>query len=115
MKSIKTYLIQLILIAFFSTSAFSQSNNSTDERQSEITKIDSVLVNGYFTESDYNKKHNVKKQSKTTELEIYYKDENKNKDARDGGEKDGFLKAVAAEVIVEVVVNTLFIIAAIWR
>jgi hypothetical protein len=115
MKSINTYLLQLILIAFFSTSAFSQRNNNIDKRQNEISKIDSVLINGYFTERDYNKKHNIKKHPKTSDSEIYYKDENVKKETRDDEEKNRFFKEVAAEVIVEGVVNILFIIATVWH
>lgn len=114
MKSIKTYLLPLILITFFSSSVFSQSNTDTNSvEETKFSKIDSVLANGYMTEKEYDKKHKIKKHQKRANSDFYYGDE-KTKE-KDGEEKDSVVNEIAVEVIVEVVINTLFIIAAIWH
>ena len=111
MKSIKKYLLPLILIAFFSTQGFSQ-DNSNEKEQEKISKTDSILVHTYFTEEDYNKKHGIEKDNQA----FYYSDEVYNeKEPEQHQEKDTVLGEVAAEIIVEVVVNTLFFIAAFWH
>jgi len=116
MKSIKTYIVPLVLIAFFSAKGLSQNTiNEKHNENNNISLADSILIYGYFTEKDYNKKYEVNKSTKTTSSEIYYDHEsNSDKDSKDK-ENNSFLNEVATEVIVEVVVNTLFFIAAIWH
>ena len=116
MKSIKTYLIPLVLIAFFSIKGLSQDtiNKNNDEKE-KISRTDSVLINEYFTEMDYNKKYKTIKQQKAIDSEIYYGDENDNEEVLKKEDNTRFLNKDTAEVIVEVVVNTLFIIVAIWH
>lgn len=116
MKSIQIYFLPLILSCFFGMKGFSQSSVNFNKNQKEtISRTDSILINEYLTEKDYNKKHNVNKQNRVADSEIYYEDESNKEEEQKKNEKNSFLNEVAAEVIVEVVVNTLFIIAAIWH
>ncbi len=120
MKSIKIYLLPLLLISFFSTQGFSQDDfynnkNEKEKVEQKTFKSDSLLVHGYFTERDYNEIYNVKEQHKNTHSEIYYGDEAYNEEELRRRERDNFFGEVAAEVIVEVVVNTLFILATCWH
>ncbi len=120
MKSIKIYLLPLILFTFFSTQAFSQNDFYNDKKkktkiEQKISKTDSIIVNEYYTEKDYNELHSIKEIKINTNSEIYYDDEAYNEEERKHRERDGFLAEVAAEVIVEVVINAVFIIATIWQ
>ncbi len=120
MKSIKIYLLPLVLFTFFSTSVFSQNDfyNAKKEEQKIVqkkSKTDSILVHGYFTEKDYNEMHGVEKSQKNVDTEFYYGDETTEEAERRKKERDSFLGEVAAEVIVEVMVNAVFVIAAFWH
>lgn len=120
MKSIKIYLLPLILIAFFSSPTFSQNDfyNSKKEKEQgkqKLSKTDSILVDGYFTEEDYNEIRGIKENKHTSSSEEYYKNKDYTEEERKKNERDHFLTEVAAEVIIEVVVNTLFILATFWH
>lgn len=120
MKSIKIYLLPLFLFIFFSIQVFSQDEFYNDKKETEkieqtISKTDSIIVYGYFTEKDYNEIHGIQKHTKNTDSELYYGDEIYNEEPRKGRRRDGFLAEVAAEVIVEVVINAVFIIATFWQ
>ena len=120
MKSIKVYFLLLFFLTVFNSVAFSQ--NKTENKQVEtknieqsLSKIDSILVNTYFTEADYNKIHKIKKVECVKISENYYGDEIYNEEGRGEKARDRFLENVAIEVVVDVVVNTLFIIATFWQ
>jgi len=120
MKSIKIYLFPLILFVFFTGQAFSQNELNTNGKENNkinhtISETDSILIYGYFTEKDYNEIHGIKSEIKSNESEFYYGDENSKNDKERKRERDSFFGEVAAELIVEVVVNTLFVIAAFWH
>lgn len=120
MKSIKIYLLPLFLIAFFSTQVFSQDDFyneklGKDKAEQKVSKTDSIIGNEYFTEKDYNEIQGIKEYQKNINSEFYCDDEGYNKDEPKKRERDSFMNEVAAEVIVEVVVNTLFIIATFWH
>ncbi|MBL4593164.1 MAG: hypothetical protein JKX68_05015 [Flavobacteriales bacterium] len=118
MKSIKTYLLPLLLLTFFSTSVFAQNDFYNGEKEQEkieqkISTTDSILVYGYYTEIDYNEIHGIEKPKNNVDSEFYYGDEVRDKEKH--RKKDSFLSEVAAEVIVEVVINAVFILATFWH
>ena len=117
MKAITILLPLLFLLAFINV-------NAQDEFYNDEIRVDKVEVgqqilvtdvsiDEYTTEEDYNEKNNI-----TTSYEVYeweddeeiYTDEQQPKRRRNtiAGE-------VIAEVIVEVFINTAFIIAAFWH
>jgi hypothetical protein len=111
MKTIKIYLLPLILVLLFASNGFSQNKVDSVEKE-KISKTDSILIHTYFTEEEYNKIHNIEK----PEQEFYYSDEAYNeKENKHHREKDTIKGEIAAEIIVEVVVNTLFFIVAFWH
>lgn len=116
MQSIKIYLLPLFLFTFFSTQGFSQDEFYNDKKEVEkteqtISKTDSIIVYGYFTEKDYNEIHGIQKHKKNTDAEFYYSDEIYNEEPRKGRRRNGFLAEVAAEVVI----NAVFIIATFWQ
>jgi len=117
MKSIKIYLLALFFPIFFSSSVFSQNKISDDQAKVEqkLSETDSILVNTYFTEEDYNKIHKIEKAECLKISENYYGDEIYNEKVCTKTSRNTFLENVAIEVVVDVVVNTLFIIATFWH
>ncbi len=80
MKSIKTYLLPLILLCCFSIQGFSQSDIDKGNAKSigleqELSKTDSVLVFSYHTEQDYNELHGVDPVCTTNGKRSYCADE----------------------------------------
>ena len=119
MESIKTYLLALFLSIFFSAPIFSQSNSvKHPEKKIKVEtiddKTDSILVNTYFTEQDYNEQHDIEL-IYSEESEFYYGDEIYQNDNHPRRSQGDFWGEIAAEVVVEVVVNAVFIIATIWQ
>jgi len=120
MKSIKIYLLPFILLIVFCSPLYSQNdfyNDKTPQKSviQKASKIDSVLIHGYFTEKDYNELRGIDNSQKKSESEIYYRDEVLTEEEQRKRERDGFFSEVAAEVIVEVVVHTVFILATFWQ
>ena len=118
MESIKTYLLPLFLTICFSTPIFSQNDfneNINEKNKEELIdlKTDSILVHTYFTERDYNEKYNIETVKHDNGSELYNDEAYNDKEQRRKVRDDFFIE-VAAEVIVEVVINAIFIIAAIW-
>ena len=114
MKSIKIYLLPIILVTFFTTQGLSQNaiNNGVNENE-KISRTDSILVHGYFTEFDFNEINGISNSKENVDSEFYYGDEVR--DEEKDRERDSFLSEVAAEVIVEVVINAVFILATFWQ
>ena len=71
-----------------------------------------VSINDYSTEQDYNEKNNIEPLYEVYghEVEEIYEDEHKPKRRR-----NTLAAEIAAEVFVEVLVNTVFIIATFWN
>ena len=121
MKSIKIYLLPIFLLTLFNTQVFSQDdfyNNKKEKQKLEQTdsRADSIIVHEYFTEEDYNEKHNVANNKISNDSEPYYGDEiYSSEEEKRRRERNNFFNEVAAEVVVEVIVNTLFIIATFWH
>ena len=61
MKSIKTYLLLLFLLALFGVQAFSQTSSEKEmyNKEYKFSKTDSVLAETYLTERDYIDKHGL--------------------------------------------------------
>lgn len=120
MKSIKLYLLPFFLITFFSSVTFSQNDFYNDkkapnEKVLNIIEMDSIIANEYYTEKDFNEIHRINEPQKNNDQEFYYEDEVYHEEDRKARRRDSFLGEVAAEVVVEVVVNTLFILATFWQ
>ena len=116
MKSIKIYLLPIILVTFFTTQGLSQNaiNNGVNENE-KISRTDSILVHGYFTEFDFNEINGISNSKENVDSEFYYGEETLKEEELRKRERDSFLNEVAAEVIVEVVVNAVFILATFWQ
>ncbi len=115
MKAFKILLFSLFLIAFANVNAQDEFYND-EKKEVEVKieqKVTDISLDEYTTEEDYNEKNSI-----ITSYEVYeweddteiYEDEKQPKRRRNtiAGE-------VIAEVIVEVFINTAFIIAAFWH
>jgi len=121
MKSIKTYLPLLFLLIFFNVQAFSQASfnegeNEGGEKEQKLSKTDSIIVNTYFSEEDYNELYKIEYLSDDENSTLYYGDEvygeepfHKNK------HRNRFWDTVGAEIVVDVVVNTVFFLTLFWQ
>jgi len=120
MKSIKTYLLPLFLLVFFGVQAFSQINlkKETYNKEHKFSKVDSVLVWSYLTESDYNEKYGidivdvyeVESLDDSGLDEIYNDTPNYRRNS-----KNRVLDAGTVSFIVDVAIHTVFLIAAFWQ
>ncbi len=117
MNSIKTYLLPLFFLLFMSVSSIAQSSIG-DKRSEEqkLSTIDSVLINTYFTEKDYNELHNIKVDNRRTSENDYYADEIYNEEPHPKHKvKGSFWDTVAVDIAVDVVVNSIYLIAVFWQ
>lgn len=118
MKSIKIYLLPLLLMFVFSVSANAQSDsdNRDDGRIGTFSVSDSLVVASYLTEIDYNEKHGVvkdcivKNNKELSTDEIYDKSPTDNRRTRGSG-----WDAHTVEFVIDIAVHTAFIIAAFWH
>lgn len=118
MKSIKTYLLSLFLLIFFSIQAFSQSALIKDNLLQEhvFSKADSVLAETYFSERGYNELNGITSLSQEVYSESVCGGEIYNDEPKQNNKKRNyFLDSVAVELMVEVVVNSVFLIATFWH
>ena len=113
MNSIKTYLLPLVLLLFTSFSLFAQTDLRPTEEK--LSKTDSILVNCYFTEQDYKDKHHVQNYEVEELEEVTYEDELYNNKVHKKRGNNTFWENVPAELVVDVVVNTLFFVALLWQ
>tara|TARA_B100000809_G_C15128728_1_gene527415 strand:- start:840 stop:1202 length:363 start_codon:yes stop_codon:yes gene_type:complete len=120
MKSIKTYLLLLFLLVIFDVEAFSQINSEKETYNGvyKFSKTDSMLVESYLTESDYNDKHGVKAVS-VSEGRVpnnFYSDEIYNETpSQSSNSKNRFLDAGAINFIVDVAIHTVFLMTVFWQ
>jgi len=111
MKPIKIFLP--LLFIFFSASIFSQNvfyYKSSDIKEQETLKTDSIVEQNYLTENEYNQLHNVEKpQKEITHYsdEIYHDDEKKRNEKNNND-----IDEEAVGFFVEIVVGVLSIVAA---
>jgi hypothetical protein len=112
MKAIKILLASIFLIAFVNVNAQDEFYNDEKVKTEQQVTVDAVGILEYATEQDYNEINNIE-----TSYEVYewtddeiYEDEQYPKRRRNtvAGE-------LIAEVIVEVFINTAFILAAFWH
>ena len=120
MKSIKTYLLPLLLLVFFGAQSFSQINlkKETCNKERKFSKADSILVEYYLTESDYNEKYGIdiacvdeiESLKDCGADEIYNETPNHIRNSN-----NRFLNAGAVSFIVDVAIHTVFLIVAFWQ
>jgi len=118
MNSIKTYLLPLVLLLFVTFSTFGQNppnNEAFDKEEIQMSKIDSVLVNCYYSEEEYNRIHDINQLECVKSSEDVHEDEIYNDKKHKKRRQGSFWSDVPAELIVEVVANTLFFIAILWQ
>lgn len=120
MKSIKIYLLPLILLIVLSSSSLAQSSLKKDslKREKVFSKADSVLVEGYVTELDFIEQNYTEDNVEIGECNTrnYYGDEIYNEEPLPSRKRNApFWDAVAVEVVADVIVNAVFIIAAFWQ
>jgi hypothetical protein len=117
MNAIKTYLLLFLLLLFIAPT-FAQSNfevNESENQELQLSKTDSILVNCYFTEKEYNRIHGINQLETVDNSENTYQDEiyNGKKNKKKGG--DTFLSEIPIEMMVDVMLNTLFFVAILWN
>ncbi len=118
MNAIKTYLLALFLALFFIFPTFAQSNfddNKFIKQEQQLSKIDSILINCYFTEKEYNRIHGIKQSKPFDDEVLMYEDEIYNGKKYKKTGRDNLLNDIPVEVVVDVVLNTLFFIAVLWQ
>ncbi len=118
MNSIKTYLLLMVLLLFVTVSSFGQSslnNETSDKEEIQMSKTDSILVNCYYSEEEYNRIHEINQLECIESSEEVYEDEIYNDKKHKKRSMGSFLVDVPAELIVDVVANTLFFIAILWQ
>lgn len=117
MKTILPYLTCLFLVFGLSSQLWAQTEIKPDPKKAlskaqQTAQTDSILVNVYLTEADYNEKHHIKNKTITRDV---YGDEFYAEEKMDHYQDDAFLNDVATEVIIEVIVNAFIIVATFWQ
>ena len=109
MKTIPFYLLIIIFLANFNT-AFAQDEFYSTPKTSEIkgVSLDTVNLDDYTTEQDYIE--SVHKEESDTVVEIEAEEDNKRL-----RQKRTLRAEVVAEIVVDVFINTVFIITAFWQ
>ena len=115
MKSIKLILSILFIFVAFGANAqddFYNNKPKKEKEKKEVVKEGVITIDDYATEQDYNEKNNINPSYEVydPEVEEIYEDEKKSK-----RRKNTLAAEIAAEVVVEVFINTVFIIAAFWN
>ena len=116
MKSIKLLLSALFILTFISVNAqddFYNDKKAKDKEKTEkIVETQKIAIEEYTTEQDYNEKHNIEPTYEVYdgESEEFY-DGTENRKPR----RNTLAGEIVAEVVVEVFVNAVFIIAAFWH
>ncbi len=116
MKSIKLLLSTVLIFITIGANAQDDFYNNKSKKKKEKTEVvrDSVVsINDYSTEQDFNEMNKIETSYELydPEVEEIYEDENKSRKRK----RNTFAAEVAAEVVVEVLINTVFIIATFWN
>ena len=118
MNLIKTYLLPLILLFSFSTAAYTQSTSCSDGQEEKVglmTTTDSILINCYYTEKEYNRIQKINQDETAEDYEYMYEDEIYSDKKYKKRGRNTFRWDIPAELVVDVVMNTLFFIAILWQ
>ncbi|MDG1475840.1 MAG: hypothetical protein P8Q14_01710 [Vicingaceae bacterium] len=118
MKSIKIYLLPFLFLLFSAGQVFSQSDFEKDnlKKERKFSKADSVIVETYLTEEDYNRLNEIRELNEPTDFNTHYGDEVYNEEPISQNRKRNvFWNSGTAELVVDVFVNTMFLIAAFWH
>lgn len=115
MKSIKLLAFLLFMFVSFNMAAQNDFYNDKKEKNEVVFEQNAVDINNideYNTEQDFNEKYNIEPSYEVYDehTEEIYSDEKQPKQRRStlAGE-------IAAEIVVEVIINTVFIIATCWN
>ncbi len=118
MNLIKTYLLPIALVLFFSMQVFTQPASANDGQvgeEEQVSGVDSVLVNCYFSEAEYNKIHGINQSEMIEDSDQVYGDEIYGDQKHRKSGRNTFWEDVPADLIFDVVVNTLFFVAILWQ
>ena len=118
MNLIKTYLLPLILLLFFIVPSMAQSVSNDFEHDSlkvEISKVDSFIVNHYYTEEEYNRIYQVKQCETYRVSEDVYNDEIYGDQKHEKKRRRNSFNDIPVDLVVDIVVNTLFFVAILWQ
>jgi hypothetical protein len=113
MNSIKTYLLPLLFLLFGSLASFAQTDSSTVIKK--LSKTDSILVNCYFSEQDYNAIYEIENFEEEEFADQKYSDEIYSDQEHKKRRGNTFWENVPAELVVDVLVNTIFLVALLWQ
>lgn len=109
MKTIPIYLLLLIFLGNFNTvSAQDEFYSASKTAEIEVVSRDTVNLDNYSTEQDYNEAVYEVKSDDVVEVEA----EEDNERLR---QKRNLRAEVVAEIVVDVFINAVFIIAAFWQ
>ncbi|MGB0881591.1 MAG: hypothetical protein ACPGSO_01470 [Vicingaceae bacterium] len=120
MNSIKIYLLPLILLVVLSSPLLAQTSLEEDSFKNEqhFTKMDSVLIETYLTEQDFKDQRTLMggERIEASFFKDYCADEIYNEEPyHKNSTKSRFWDNVAIDVAVDIVVNSIFLIAAFWQ
>jgi len=109
MKTIPIYLLLLIFLGNFNTvSAQDEFYSAPETAEIEVVSRDTVNLDNYTTEQDYNETVHEVKSDVVVEVEA----EEDNERLR---QKRNLRAEIVAEIVVDVFINAVFIIAAFWQ
>jgi hypothetical protein len=120
MSSIKIYLLPVLLLFFISNQLIAQNElnkekNKTVKMEQKIIQIDVYNIEDYTTEKDYNQIHKISQQQKNNGYEFYNEEEIYSDNKIHKRKKNTLAGEIVADVIAEVLINTVFIIATYWH
>ena len=114
----KKILLSSALMFLGTLSVFAQSNSEDKESvklEQELSEEDSILVNCYFTEKEYNRIHGIYQSTTASNSEYTYEDEIYKGEKNKKRGRDTFLSDIPVELVVDVVLHTLFFVAILWQ
>lgn len=91
------------------------NENVEEKEQLLLLEADSVLENCYYTEKAYNRLHGISSDETICDSQCTYEDEiysGKKYRKRTG---NIFFRDIPAELVVDVVLNTLFFVSVLWE
>ena len=114
--------LPLFFLFIFNASAFSQTAKTpNNQEQQTFSKADSLIAASYFTEQDFNELNGITTSNETSFNdnsegdEIYNNTNHHHESTSKHQRRNRFWEAVAADIIIDVVVNTVFVITAFWN
>jgi hypothetical protein len=119
MNSIKIYLLSFLSILLCSSPLYSQNNSNNDKeldkKVEKVEIIDIYNIDGYTTEREYNKIHNINKNQNIDSAEALYEDEIYDDEKVRNRNRNSIAGEIVTEIFVDVFINLAFIIATCWH